>query len=61
MPWKFDPTEGDLVFVFTGGAGIEEAANITYGDNGTSDLIIDTGDRTLDSSTIDQGDRIIES
>lgn len=60
MPWKFDPTEGDLVFVFTSGAGIEEAASITYGDTSSSDLIVDTGDRTNDTSTIDQGDRIIE-
>lgn len=61
MAWRFDPLEGDLVFIIKGGAGIEEAANITYGDNGTSDLTIDTGDRTIDGSTIDQGDRIIES
>lgn len=61
MSWKFDPLEGDLVFIIKGGTGIEEAATITYGDTSTSDLTIDTGDRTNDSGTIDQGDRIIES
>lgn len=59
MPWKFDPQIGDLVF-FIKPDDVSDPANVTLGDAGLSDLAIDTGSRTNDSSTLDQGLRVIE-
>jgi hypothetical protein len=62
MPWRFDPTLGDIVFAVsvTQASESSDPANITFGDSGTSDLSLDTGDRTNDGSTLDQGLRILE-
>jgi hypothetical protein len=60
MPWRFDTQLGDLVFVVVSGGEASDPANLTLGDSSTSDLSIDTGERTNDSSTLDQGLRIIE-
>jgi hypothetical protein len=59
MPWRFDTQLGDLVFVIKPD-DVSDPANITLGDSGTSDLAIDTGNRTNDSSILDQGQRVIE-
>lgn len=59
MPWKFDAQIADLVFVIKPD-DVSDPANVTLGDSGLSDLAIDTGERTNDSSTLDQGQRVIE-
>jgi hypothetical protein len=60
MPWKFDATLGDLVFVVVSSGEVSDPANLSLGENGTSDLEIDTGERVNDGSVLDQGLRIIE-
>lgn len=59
MGWKFDPQYGDLVFTLLVGEA-SDPANVTCGESVSSDIAIDTGDRTNDTSTLDQGLRIIE-
>jgi hypothetical protein len=59
MPWRFDTQLGDLVFVIKPD-DVSDPANITLGESGISDLSIDTGNRTNDSSILDQGQRVIE-
>lgn len=59
MTWKFDPILEDLVWVQSLGS-IEDGAIISFGDEIDSDLAVDMGDRTNDSSEIDQGPRIFE-
>lgn len=58
MAWKFDPQVLDLRWV------VEPEKIITEGviDLGalSSDLQIDTGERTNDSSVLDQGLRVID-
>ena len=59
MAWKFDFKEVDLVWIQPV-ADIVDNASIAMGDYGSSDLTVDTGDRTNDTSVVDQGDRIID-
>lgn len=59
MPWKFDAILGDLVFKIPS-TEATDPANIDLGASGASDLGIDTGLRTNESSTVDQGLRIFE-
>lgn len=59
MAWKFDFKEVDLVWIQPV-AGIVDNASIVMGDYLSSDLTVDTGDRTNDTSVVDQGDRIID-
>lgn len=58
MAWKFDQNIVDLIWTHPIGE-IEDSASIVMGDS-TSDLTVDTGDRTNDTSTLDQGQRIID-
>lgn len=58
MSWKFDPTNIDIVWVATTSELIESGV-LDLGVAG-SDLSIDTGDRTNDSSIVDQGLRVID-
>jgi len=57
MAWKFDPTSIDIVWVATT-TELIESGNLDLGDL-NSDLSIDTGDRTNDSSIVDQGLRVV--
>lgn len=59
MPWRFDAQAVDLVFVIDTSVPIV-SGNVDFGNEITSDLNIDTGDRTNDSSIIDNGLRIID-
>ena len=59
MAWRFDFKEVDLVWIQPV-EDIVDNSNITMGDYGVSDLTVDTGDRTNDTSIVDQGDRIID-
>jgi hypothetical protein len=58
MAWRFDPQALDLRWV------VEPEEILTEGvlDLGTieSDISVDTGERTNDSSVLDQGVRIID-
>ena len=58
MAWKFDQHIVDIIWTHPIGE-IEDSASIVMGDS-TSDLTVDTGDRTNDTSTLDQGQRIID-
>lgn len=58
MAWKFDPTNVDIVWVVTT-SEIIESGTLDLGDF-TSDLSVDTGERTNDSSIVDQGLRVID-
>jgi hypothetical protein len=58
MSWKFDPISVDLVWAVTS-TEIIESGSIDFGSLG-SDLLVDTGDRSNDSSTLDQGLRVID-
>jgi len=55
--WKFDASEVDIVFIQINTTSIT-SGEISYGDGG--DLIVDTGERTNDTSIVDQGLRIID-
>lgn len=59
MPWRFDPIQEDIVWTVSAGSLIENAS-IELGNAVESDLAIDTGNRTNDSSTVDQGLRVID-
>jgi len=58
MAWKFDPIGVDIVWTATSSELIE-SGNLDLGIV-NSDLSIDTGDRSNDSSTLDQGLRVID-
>lgn len=55
MPWKYDPIGDSLVWSLP-----VEMVNVIDGsmDLGQGDLLIDTGLRENELSTLDQGDRI---
>lgn len=57
MSWKFDPVSVDLVWAVTGTELVESGILDLGGLDG--DLLVDTGDRSNDSSTLDQGLRVI--
>lgn len=59
MAWRFDFKEVDLVWIQPV-EDIVDNANITMGEYSVSDLTVDAGDRTNDTSVVDQGDRIID-
>lgn len=59
MPWRFDAQAVDLVFIIDTSVPIA-SGNVDFGNEITSDLSIDTGDRTNDTSIIDNGLRIID-
>lgn len=56
--WKFEPTSVDLIFVQINTQQIV-SGEINLG-GAASDLLVDTGDRTNDTSLVDQGLRIID-
>lgn len=56
--WKFDPTSVDIMFVQISTVAIS-SGEINFA-NASSDLFVDTGDRTNDTSSIDQGLRVID-
>lgn len=58
MSWKFDPISVDLVWAVTS-TEIIESGTLDLGAL-ESDLLVDTGDRNNDSSTLDQGLRVID-
>lgn len=58
MAWRFDPTNIDIVWIATTSELIE-SGSLDLG-NSTSDLSVDTGDRTNDSSIVDQGLRVVD-
>lgn len=58
MVWKYAPLIEDIEWVVV--PFYEDGANINLGSSLNSDLVIDTGDRTVNGSEIDQGDRIID-
>ena len=57
MTWKFDPVLEDIVWVETTDT-VSVSGDITFGAAMESDLTIDTGLRTNDTSIIDSGLRI---
>lgn len=59
MPWKFDAQAVDIVFVSFDTESIV-SGEIVFGEQDGSDLTIDTGDRTNNTSIIDGGLRIID-
>ena len=59
MAWRFDPQIIDIVFVQNPDQ-IQVSGAIDFGQEGTSDISIDTGDRTNDTSILDQGERVID-
>lgn len=59
MPWKFDPFIVDIVWVAPTNTATE-LADIDLGNTQESDLRIEMGDRTNDSSNIDQGLRVFD-
>jgi len=59
MSWKFDPFIVDIVRIPTTKT-LTELADISMGDAIESDLKIEMGDRTNDSSNIDQGLRVFD-
>ncbi len=58
MSWRFDPTKVEIVWTTTTSELIE-SGSLDLGSLG-SDLSVDTGDRTNDSSILDQGLRVID-
>jgi hypothetical protein len=59
VSWRFDYESGDLVFLAVSSSQITDGLT-NFGDEVSSDLAIDLGDRENDSSEIDMGLRIIE-
>jgi hypothetical protein len=59
MPWRFYAQTVDLVFVVDTSVPIA-SGSIEFGTEIESDLSVDTGDRTNDTSNIDGGLRIID-
>jgi hypothetical protein len=59
MPWKFDAQAVDIIFVIDTTSQIV-SGSIEFGDDLTSDLALDTGDRDNDTSIVDSGLRIID-
>lgn len=58
MPWKFDPFEGDIVWVSPVQIA-EDVGDIDMGDI-EADLVIDLGNREDSPSQIDQGMRVYD-
>ena len=57
--WVFDPFSGTFKFVeMPAETGSIVDGNLDFGVS-SSDVTLDTGDRTNDTSTIDSGNRII--
>jgi hypothetical protein len=59
MPWRFDPQAVDLVFVSFGTQQIV-SGEVSFGEEIGSDLLLDTGERTNDTSIVDGGLRVID-
>jgi hypothetical protein len=57
MSWKFDAVLEDIVWVETTDM-VSGSGNIDFGTTTESDLAIDMGSRTNDTSIIDLGQRI---
>lgn len=58
MAWKFNAHSIDIVWVVTS-TELVESGSLDLGSS-TSDLSVDTGDRTNDTSLLDQGLRVID-
>lgn len=58
MAWKFNAYSIDIVWVVTS-TELVESGSLDLGSS-TSDLSVDTGDRTNDTSLLDQGLRVID-
>lgn len=58
MVWKYAPLLEDIEWVLV--PTYEDGANINVGSSTDSDLLIDTGDRSVNGAEIDQGNRIID-
>lgn len=58
MAWKFNAHSIDIVWVVTS-TELVESGSLDLGSS-TSDLSVDTGDRTNDTSVLDQGLRVID-
>lgn len=58
MTWKFDYLKLELIFTVTGEDIVDGLTS--FGDEVTSDLAVDMGNRENDNSEIDMGLRIIE-
>lgn len=58
MSWKFDPFIVEIVWTATS-TEIIESGSMDLGSLG-SDLLVDTGDRSNDSSILDQGLRVVD-
>jgi hypothetical protein len=58
MTWKFDYLKLELFFAVSGQDIVDGLTD--FGDEVTSDLGVDMGDRENDNSQIDMGLRIIE-
>jgi hypothetical protein len=56
--WKFDSSAVDLVFVQTP-EDIQPAGSLDFGAV-SSDISLDTGERTNDNSIVDNGERLID-
>jgi len=59
MHWKFDAQAVDIIFVIDTTTQVV-SGSIEFGDDLTSDLSLDTGDRDNDTSIVDSGLRIID-
>ena len=57
MPWKFDQFKAEIVWTEPPET-FAELADIDMGTVQESDIQIDMGDRSIDSSQIDQGLRV---
>lgn len=58
MAWKFNPSNIEVVWVVTS-TELVESGSLDLGSS-TSDLSVDTGDRTNDTAVLDQGLRVID-
>jgi hypothetical protein len=58
MAWKFDLTSVDLVWVETIDMAMN-TGNLDFGSGTDSDMSVDMGTRTNDSSVIDSGLRVL--
>lgn len=56
--WKFDASTVDIVFVQINTQSVV-SGEMNF-DNASGDLLVDTGDRTNDTSIVDQGLRVID-
>ena len=60
MSWKFDAFKVELVWVESAEINVELMGDIDMGSFAESDIAIDMGDRSVDTSRIDQGLRVYD-